>query len=103
MHILNMRKKWIAKAKQWALPFFFVTGAFVVLEISLKQLEKEGEVLEKQWLDLKMELKSVEIQNEYLTRQINSQSDPAWIEMVMKKELGLVPEGQVKIYFPPIH
>lgn len=103
MHILNMRKKWIASAKQWALPFCFVTGAFVFLEISLKQLENEGEILEKQWFNLKMELKSLEIQKEYLTRQINSQSDPAWIEMVMKKELGLVPEGQVKIYFPPIH
>lgn len=101
MHILNMRKNLTVRVKRWALPFCFVTCAFVVLEISLKQLEKEGEVLKKQLIDLKSELKMLETQKEYLTRQINSQSDPAWIEMVMKKELGLVPEGQVKIYFSP--
>lgn len=103
MHILNMRKNLISQAKQWILPFCFITCVFVVLEFSLKQLEKEGEGLEKQLVDLKSELKMLEDQKEYLSRQINSQSDPSWIEMVMKKELGLVPEGQVKIYFPPIH
>ena len=103
MHILNMRKKWINSAKQWAFPFCFVTGAFALLEFSLKNLETETEALQKKWSALKMELKSLETKKEYLTRQINSQSDPAWIEMVMKKELGLVPEGQVKIYFPPDH
>lgn len=91
-----MRKKLLA----CAFPFCFVTCTFVILEISLKQLENEGMLLEMQLVDLKAELKDGEIQKEYLTRQINSQSDPAWIEMVMKKELGLVPEGQVKIYFP---
>lgn len=100
MHILNMRKNLIGMARRWAFTFCFVTGAFVILELSLKQLESEGAMLEKQLVDLRLELKDAEAQKEYLTRQINSQSDPAWIEMVMKKELGLVPEGQVKIYFP---
>ena len=34
-----------------------------------------------------------------LLLQINSQSDPAWIELTLKKGLGVVPEGQVKVYF----
>ncbi len=34
-----------------------------------------------------------------LLLQVNSQNDPAWIEMVLMKELGLVPEGHVKVYF----
>lgn len=34
-----------------------------------------------------------------LTLQINSQKDPAWIELILMKELGLVPEGQLKVYF----
>ena len=97
-----MRKNLINLAKRWAFPFCFVTCTFFILEISLKQLEIDGNILEQQLVDLKKDLRDVEIQKEYLTRQINSQSDPAWIEMVMKKELGLVPEGQVKIYFPPI-
>lgn len=38
-------------------------------------------------------------EHEELLLQIRSQSDPAWIEMTLKKNLGLVPEGQVKVYF----
>jgi len=36
---------------------------------------------------------------EDLTLQINSQSDPAWIQLTLMKVLGLVPEGQLKVYF----
>lgn len=102
MHILNMRKDLTDIGRRWAFTFCFVVAVFVVLEMSLNQLEKEAGLLEKQLAGLKIELKNVETEKEYLTRQINSQSDPAWIEMVMKKELGLVPEGQVKIYFPAV-
>ena len=34
-----------------------------------------------------------------LLLQIHSQSDPKWIEMLLKRELGMVQEGQVKVYF----
>ncbi len=95
-----MKKNLMNIAKRWSFTFCFITAVFFILEISLKQLENEGEILEKQLASLKLELKNVVAEKEYLTRQINSQSDPAWIEMVLKKELGLVPEGQVKIYFP---
>lgn len=36
---------------------------------------------------------------EDLLLQIESQSDPAWIELMLKKHLGLVPAGQTKVYF----
>lgn len=36
---------------------------------------------------------------EELLLQINSQSDPAWTEMLLKKHLGMVPYGQTKVYF----
>lgn len=51
----------------------------------LVQLEKEKEVaLEEQ---------------EDLLFQIDSQDDPAYVELVLKRRLGLVPEGQTKVYF----
>jgi len=28
-----------------------------------------------------------------------SQSDPAWIEMILMKELGVVPKNQMKVHF----
>lgn len=36
---------------------------------------------------------------ERLLLQINSQSDPEWIELTLMQGLGLVPEGQTKAYF----
>ncbi|NGX47585.1 MAG: hypothetical protein K1000chlam3_00964 [Chlamydiae bacterium] len=36
---------------------------------------------------------------EDLLLEIGSQSDPAWIEMLLKKHLGMVPFGQTKVYF----
>ncbi len=36
---------------------------------------------------------------ERLLLQINSQSDPDWIELTLMQGLGLVPEGQTKAYF----
>lgn len=35
-----------------------------------------------------------------LLKQINSQSDPAWVELTLIKGLGLIPENHKKIYFP---
>ena len=34
-----------------------------------------------------------------LQLQVDSQDDPAWIEMLLKQKLGVVPEGQTKVYF----
>lgn len=36
---------------------------------------------------------------EDLLMQMQSISDPAWIEMLIKKHLGMVPYGQTKVYF----
>ncbi len=38
-------------------------------------------------------------EQEELNLQIQSQTDPAWIEMVLRRNLGMVPEGQTKVYF----
>jgi len=40
-----------------------------------------------------------ELEREDLALQVHSQNDSEWIEMVLKKNLGVVPEGQMKVYF----
>ena len=40
-----------------------------------------------------------EMEQEYLTLQIASQSDPAWVELVLLREMGVVPEGFLKVHF----
>jgi hypothetical protein len=34
-----------------------------------------------------------------LALQIESQNDPAWVQLTLMKGLGVVPEGQIKVYF----
>lgn len=34
-----------------------------------------------------------------LQLRLQSQSDPAWIEMVLMRDLGVVPEGWIKVRF----
>src|SRR5438309_2107107 len=52
--------------------------------------------------ELKSRLTELEYQKELALRhkeelllQINSQSDPAWIQLILMKGLGVVPEGQL--------
>jgi hypothetical protein len=70
--------------------------------IYLNSIGKKNEVIAS--LDQKLGIlntqKSLLLQQkEDLLLQINSQSDPAWIQLVLMKGLGLVPEGQQKVYF----
>lgn len=55
------------------------------LEFRVREMEKVKVVLEGEREDLET--------------CIASQSDPAWIEMVLMRELGVVPEGWMKIHF----
>lgn len=48
-----------------------------------KEREKEMILLEKEQLQMK----------------IASQIDPAWIEMILMRDLGMVPEGYLKVHF----
>lgn len=36
---------------------------------------------------------------EELLLAVSSQEDPAWIEMVLMRDLGVVPEGWLKVHF----
>lgn len=56
-----------------------------VLKCQLYALQSEKQALLEERKDLKL--------------QIHSQKDPAWIELTLMKGLGLVPEGQLKVYF----
>lgn len=38
-------------------------------------------------------------EKEDLALQIASQSDPAWIELILLRQIGVVPEGFLKVHF----
>lgn len=81
----------------WVFAFIFV--CYTLYEQAVYKWEGEYSVLKKQMELLKEKKMVALVQQEDLLLQINSQSDPEWVELTLMRGLGLVPEGQKKIYF----
>jgi hypothetical protein len=77
----------------------FMLGCYLSYEHGLQKKDRDYSKLYMQYEDLQTKKKQLISKQEDLTRQINSQSDPAWIELALIKGLGLVPEGQTKVLF----
>ncbi len=79
----------------------FVLCCFAFYEQSQKKRDLDYSKLHDTLVHLQNEKKSALALQEDLFLQINSQSDPAWVELTLMKVLGLTPEGSLKIYFTP--
>jgi hypothetical protein len=97
-------KSWLATAfdvailrSWWVL--LFIAGAYIVFAHGMHKKQVAYEEIAQRLDDLKREKREALEEQEDLTLQINSQNDPAYIQMVLMKRLGVVPEGQKKVYF----
>lgn len=84
--------------RSWWVILFMIL-CYMFFEQSLKHRDIEYVKLYHQLVDLRLARKLALAEQEKLLMHINSQSDPAWIELTLMRGLGLVPEGQVKVYF----
>jgi hypothetical protein len=66
-----------------------------VLAEDAKKLDKRLESLQSE------KLQALEL-NKQLTQIVNSQSDPEWVELILKRELDLIEEGETKVFFPDV-
>lgn len=55
--------------------------------------------LENQLASLQFEKEGLMQRLDDLRLQIHSQNDPAWVRLTLMKGMGMVPEGQLKVYF----
>lgn len=78
---------------------FLVTA--ILLERGLNQIGEEYSRLEKYKMEIAHLQLQAEARKENLERQIMSQSDPTWTLLTLIRVLGVVPEGQQKVYFKP--
>jgi hypothetical protein len=89
---------WRFVAKYWWVALF-VCVCGTIYASSMRKKEDVISLLDAQLSKLQQEsVELFETQQELLL-QIESQSDPAWVELTLMKGLGLVPEGQSKVYF----
>jgi hypothetical protein len=77
----------------------FTLFCYIAYEQSLKWQQRDFAALSAQVAALRYEQQNGLKQQAELLRQIQSQNDPAWVELVLMKELGLTPEGQTKVLF----
>lgn len=80
-----------------ALLFAFFT--FVVYEQATYPIDKKIKKLEEKKENLQQQVRIKLQEQDDLKLQIASLSDSGWLELVLMKNLGLVPEGYTKIYF----
>lgn len=73
----------------------------MLYEQGVRTRDHEFSKLKQHLNDLELEKKIALEKQEDLLLQINSQSDPGWVELLLMKGLGVVPEGQTKVYFSP--
>ncbi len=81
----------------WVVAFCGVTGMLYFHFMKEKRAAvhlltfRLGEMQQVKWQELQ--------KREDLHLRIASQNDPAWIEMILMRDLGVVPEGFLKVHF----
>jgi hypothetical protein len=80
----------------WVILFILICS--IVYERAVRSINENKRELLKKLEELEEEKKNLLKWQEELQLQINSQNDPEWIELTLMKNLGLVPEGQYKIF-----
>lgn len=79
--------------------FFFALLCFICYEQGIKRQNIQFQALMKQLRELQHEKEAATSLHTELSAQILSQQDLDWIELTLMKELGVVPEGQRKVFF----
>lgn len=95
-NIKNKTKSFIHSSR-WVIAFFLL--CLILFERGMKNKAAHYERLLEQKIKLERDKEIAISRMHHLQLQINSQSDPKWIELTLKKEMGLVPVGERKVYF----
>ncbi|HSX13324.1 MAG TPA: hypothetical protein VLE96_02780 [Chlamydiales bacterium] len=85
--------------KRW----FFVFAFCLVTSFIYSKAVKKKRNIYSEYTALLQEMEKAKclatLEKEYLELKIASQDDPAWIEMILMRDLGVVPEGYLKVHF----
>ncbi|NGX62654.1 MAG: hypothetical protein KR126chlam6_00052 [Candidatus Anoxychlamydiales bacterium] len=81
----------------WVILFLLI--CFFGYDLGIKKRNKAIFEMRSKYESLLEQQKLATTKKEDLQLRFAAQSDPAWIEMVLMKELGVVPENQIKVHF----
>ncbi len=81
----------------WTILFFLIL--FFAYDRAIKKCADEQEKLRSKCeMLLVKKRQALELQEE-LKRNLKSQDDDRWVELVLMQKLGLIPEGHTKVHF----
>lgn len=83
----------------WWWVLVFVMTCFLTYAHAAKKKMDLHKILVERLSDLEVAKEVALAEKNRLELEIQSQSDPLWIQLTLMKGLGLVPEGQKKVLF----
>lgn len=83
--------------KLWLPALFLITA--IIYEQGVNNISTEYDKLERYKEEIAQQKNNELARKQNLERQLMSQSDPNWITLTLIRVLGVVPEGQTKVYF----
>lgn len=84
--------------RNWWFVLFCLSALLSHVHFS-KEKKNSLKLLETRLFEMEAEKLQALQTKEDLELKLASQNDPAWIEMVLIRELGVVPEGFLKVHF----
>lgn len=81
----------------WTICFGLIS--LILFEQAMKRRNQDYALLLERKQYWQKEKEQALLLQEKLLQQVNSESDPDWIELILMKQLGLNPEGYVKVFF----
>jgi hypothetical protein len=84
--------------KWWWVVAFCSLSIFVYFQ-SIQHKKRAIQELSFRIEEIEREKLDAEKMKEELLLAVASQEDPAWIEMILMRDLGMVPEGWLKVHF----
>lgn len=93
---MGLRSSWWM---QWWWVLAFCLLASIVYVPAMKNRKALLGELSFRFSEMEKEKRLVLQEKEELAQRIASQDDPAWVELVLLREMGMVPDGFLKVHF----
>ena len=75
--------------------------SYLVFCQAVQKKERDIDKLQSQYQVLFQQKDQLMQENRDLRLEIESQNDPLYVELVLKRVLGLIAEGEIKVFFDP--
>ncbi len=99
------RSPWVRAIERLAVRFWwvalFLLLSYMIYERATKRRHDEYVALNTHWEQLQTQRIDALFERNRLEREIASRGNSAYIELLLMQEIGLVPQGQIKVLFEP--